>query len=60
MEQPCDVASWNERLQLLEEDRKDEEYRERRQGGLFAETKVADTGRSFVSSLECWEESGRV
>lgn len=60
MGQGCDVAFWNERLQLRQEERKDEEeYGERREGGPSAETEVADTGRSFVSSQECWEDSGR-
>lgn len=53
MGQACDVAFWNERLQLREEERKDEEeYEERREGDASAEAKVADTGRSFVSSQE--------
>lgn len=61
MGQACDVAFWNERLQLWEEERKDEkEYREQREEGPSMKTKVADTGRSFVSSQECWEEPGRV
>lgn len=55
------MAFWNERLQLWEEERKDEkEYRERREEGPSMETKVADTGRRFVSSQERWEEAGRV
>lgn len=61
MGQACDVAFWNERLQLREEEGKDEkECEDRREGGPSAEKEVADTGRSFVSSQECWEELGRV
>ena len=61
MGQACDVAFWNERLQLWEEERKDEkEYGEQREGGPSAETEAADAGRSFISSQERWEEPGRV
>lgn len=56
----CDVAFWNERLRSWDEERRDEEYGEQREGGPSTETKVADTGRSFVSSQQRWEELERV
>lgn len=60
MGQACDVAFWNERLQLWEEERKDEKKcEEQGEGGPSTETEAADTGRSLVSSQEHWEEQGQ-